>query len=41
MINKLLWYPTQRRVENTSLFKFIKHVNKKHKENIDDFEALH
>ena len=41
MKNELLWKPTPKRVENTSLFKFIKHVNAKHKEKIDSFEALH
>ena len=41
MNNKLLWKPTLKRLESTSLFKFIKHVNIKHKEKIDSFEALH
>ena len=41
MKNELLWKPTPKRVENTSLFKFIKHVNTKHKEKIDSFENLH
>ena len=41
MKNELLWKPSQKRLENTSLFKFIKHVNKKHKEKIDNFETLH
>ena len=39
--NKLLWKPTRKRVENTSLFKFIKHVNIQHNQKIDNFEALH
>ena len=41
MKNELLWKPTSKRIENTSLFQFIKHVNIKHKENIDGFENLH
>ena len=41
MKNELLWKPTPKRVENTSLFKFIKHVNAKYKEKIDNFKALH
>ena len=41
MKNKLLWKPTQKRVENTSLFKFIEHVNLQHKEKIDNFYDLH
>ena len=41
MKNELLWKPTSKRIENTSLFQFIKHVNTKHKEKIDSFEALH
>ncbi len=41
MKNELLWKPTTKRVENTSLFKFIKHVNAKHKKKIDSFRALH
>ena len=41
MKNKLLWKPTPKRVKNTSLFEFIQHVNTKHKEKIDSFEALH
>ena len=41
MKNELLWKPTSKRIENTSLFQFIKHVNIKHKENIDSFENLH
>ena len=41
MKNNLLWKPTQKRIENTSLFTFIRHVNKQHKEKINNFEALH
>ncbi len=41
MKNELLWKPTQKRVKNTSLFKFIEHVNTKRKEKIDSFESLH
>ena len=39
--NELLWKPTSKEIENTSLFQFIKHVNIKHKQNIDGFENLH
>ena len=35
MKNELLWKPTSKRIENTSLFQFIKHVNTKHKQIID------
>ena len=41
MNNELLWKPTLKRLESTSLFKFIKHVNIQHKEKIDSFETLH
>ena len=41
MKNKLLWKPSQKRAENTSLFKFIEHLNTNYKEKIDNFEALH
>ena len=41
MKNELLWKPTSKRIESTSLFQFIKHVNTKHKEKIDCFDALH
>ena len=41
MKNELIWKPTSKRIENTSLFQFIKHVNTKHKEKIDCFDALH
>ena len=40
MKNKLLWKPTQKRVENTSLFKFIEHVNFQNKEKINNFYDL-
>ena len=30
-----------KRIENTSLFKFIKYVNTKHSEKIKNFEDLH
>ena len=41
MKNELLWKPTQKKIKNTSLFEFIKHVNKKQKEKIVDFNSLH
>ncbi len=41
MKNKLLWKPSVKRVNNTSLSEFINHVNNQHKQKIDNFEALH
>ena len=41
MKNELLWKPTLKRVETTSLSKFIKHVNTRHKVKIDNFDVLH
>ena len=41
MKNELLWEPTLKRVEGTSLFKFIKHINLKYREKIDNFKELH
>ena len=40
MKNELLWKPTQKRVESTSLFEFIKHINTRHKERIDNDPAV-
>ena len=41
MKNKLLWKPTLKKIEGTSLSKFIKHINIKYRKKIDNFKELH
>ncbi len=39
--NEMLWSPSKNRIENASLYNFIKHVNSKHKTKINNFLSLH
>ena len=41
MNNELLWRPDLDKQKNTSLYKFIEHINSRHKTEIDNFETLH
>ncbi len=41
MKNEILWTPSKHKKKNTSLYKFIEHVNFRHKTQIDNFESLH
>ena len=41
MKNELLWKPTLERIESTSIFKFIEHVNSLKNTKINNFETLH
>ncbi len=41
MNNELLWTPFLDKQKNTSLYKFIEHINFNHKMEIDNFESLH
>ena len=41
MNNELLWTPSLERIESTSLFKFIDHINSHKHTKITDFETLH
>ena len=41
MKNNLLWRPSPNRIANTSLFKFIEHVNLNKKMKIKNFDNLH
>ena len=41
MNNELLWKPKLDKKKNTSLYKFIEHINFNHKMEIDNFESLH
>ena len=39
--NEILWSPSKNRIENTSLYNFIKHVNSNYKTKINNFLSLH
>ena len=39
--NEHLWKPSVERIENTSLFKFIEHINSHKNTKIKDFGTLH
>ena len=41
MKNKLLWQPDPKKIKETSLYKFIEHVNKKYKLKLNNFDSLH
>ena len=39
--NEILWSPSKNRIENASLYNFIKHVNSNYKTKINNFLSLH
>ena len=39
--NEILWSPSKNKIENTSLYNFIKHVNSNYKTKINNFLSLH
>ena len=39
--NEILWKPSKHRIEVSSIFNFIKHVNSNCNLKINNFEALH
>ncbi len=39
--NEMLWSPSKNRIENASLYNFIKHVNSNYKTKINNFLSLH
>ena len=41
MKNKLLSQPDAKKIKQTSLYKFIEHVNKKYKLKLNNFDSLH
>ena len=41
MKNKLLWQPDPKKIKESSLYKFIEHVNKKYKLKLNNFDSLH
>ena len=41
MNNEIIWTPVLDKKKNTSLYKFIEHINLNYKIEIDNFESLH